>query len=201
MIKTVVLPDAKPAKKVPGTKGPPPDRKVVGEARWKYAAEAEDMMGLLRDLAAGNRVERGAIRLVRSQIGGKLSSYRSQDVAKGLYREDMFVGWEEVVAALVECGLACHFCGVGMKVLYASCRDPLQWSLDRIDNALGHNRGNVYPVCLACNLRRREIAHDRFFFTKQVVWRKVDHEEAESGATEHECAPMETEKMCADKVK
>jgi len=193
-------------------KASPVDRKVVAEARWKYAAEAEDMLGLLRDLAAGIDLSRGSIKLIRSHLSGKLSSYRSQDVAKGLYREDMFVGFDEVVSALIACRLACHFCGVGMKVLYASCRDPQQWSLDRIDNAEGHNRGNVYPVCLGCNLRRREQTHDRFYFTKKVVWRKegteqqvaaseaTESEATETEGTELRVAESDLEKLCVDKI-
>jgi hypothetical protein len=177
------------------------DRKVVGETRWKYAAEATDMMGLLRDLAAGVDVDRGSIRLIRSHLSGKLSSYRSQDVAKGLYREDMFIGFDELVSALIACGLACHFCGVGMQVLYASCRDPLQWSLDRIDNAAGHNTGNVYPVCLGCNLRRRVQTHDRFYFTKKVVWRKEGMDSEKEGMEKGPDSEEENaEKLCADKV-
>ena len=206
MIKTVVLPTACSKgstvhSKKPRQSNPPVDRKVVGETRWKYAAEATDMMGLLRDLAAGVDVDRGSIRLIRSHLSGKLSSYRSQDVAKGLYREDMFIGFDELVSALIACGLACHFCGVGMQVLYASCRDPLQWSLDRIDNAAGHNTGNVYPVCLGCNLRRRVQTHDRFYFTKKVVWRKEGMDSEKEGMEKGPDSEEENaEKLCADKV-
>ena len=30
------------------------------------------------------------------------------------------------------------------------------WTLDRIDNNIGHNRDNVVISCLACNLQKRE---------------------------------------------
>ena len=44
-----------------------------------------------------------------------------------------------------------------------------QWSLDRIDNNIGHNRGNLVVACLECNLKRRRTNKDAFMFTKNMV--------------------------------
>jgi hypothetical protein len=176
-MKTVILPEPKKSSKSIEAKRveEPIPRKIVQEPRWKHAVT--DCLPFLTGMICDDRqavcdMDPGTIRLIRSQIRAKLSSYRSQDCLKENYREDQFIGMEDVVRGLVDCGCICHFCSRGMKVLYEDRFDPLQWSLDRIDNDQGHNRGNVHMVCLGCNLKRRRQDHDRFFFTKKVVWLK-----------------------------
>ena len=55
-----------------------------------------------------------------------------------------------------------------MKLLYNESRDPLQWSIERIENEFGHNNDNVVIACLRCNLSRRTMYHERYRFTKQM---------------------------------
>jgi len=55
-----------------------------------------------------------------------------------------------------------------MLILYEIVRESLQWTLDRIDNAVGHNKNNVLIACLHCNLKRRKQSKDAFLFTKQL---------------------------------
>lgn len=45
---------------------------------------------------------------------------------------------------------------------------PKQWTLDRIDNDIGHYSDNVVIACLSCNLHRKTMYHERFLFTKQL---------------------------------
>jgi hypothetical protein len=44
-----------------------------------------------------------------------------------------------------------------------------QWSLDRINNDIGHNSGNLVVACLECNLKRRRTNKDAFLFTKNLT--------------------------------
>ena len=60
-----------------------------------------------------------------------------------------------------------------VNVLYKNVREPLQWTLERIDNDYGHNHDNVTIACLECNLRRRTMYHERYVFTKQLVIKKI----------------------------
>ena len=56
-----------------------------------------------------------------------------------------------------------------MFLLYDIVREAKQWTLDRINNDIGHNTDNVLISCLECNLKRRRTNKDAFLFTKQLV--------------------------------
>jgi hypothetical protein len=43
-----------------------------------------------------------------------------------------------------------------------------QWTLDRIDNDIGHNKNNLVIACLECNLKRKRTNKDKFMFTKNM---------------------------------
>jgi hypothetical protein len=105
---------------------------------------------------------------IRRQIHYKLHSYRSQDVKKSLLDESQFVNYEYVIELLREKQLKCFYCKETVLLMYDAVRDSKQWTLDRMDNSMGHNRGNVEIACLICNLRRRTMYHERYVFTKQV---------------------------------
>ena len=55
-----------------------------------------------------------------------------------------------------------------VELIYKEVRAKKQWTLDRIDNDIGHNNGNVIISCLECNLKRRRTNMDKFKFTKQL---------------------------------
>jgi hypothetical protein len=53
-------------------------------------------------------------------------------------------------------------------LLYENNREEKQWTLDRLDNAIGHTKDNVVISCLKCNLERRCLNDEKFLFTKQM---------------------------------
>ena len=75
---------------------------------------------------------------------------------------------EQVLEKIVACKLTCHYCKEHMMIVYADNRDPKQWTLDRINNDMGHNTENVVISCLQCNLKRRTTNMKKFLFTKQM---------------------------------
>lgn len=107
--------------------------------------------------------------MVRSQLQSKLAGYKYQDQEKHLWCPDAFVALDDVVVLLRHCALQCFYCAHPTRLLYENARDPLQWTLERIDNCLGHVRGNVQIACLQCNLRRRTMFHERYLMTKRMV--------------------------------
>jgi uncharacterized Fe-S cluster-containing radical SAM superfamily protein len=103
-----------------------------------------------------------------SQLDAKLSGYKHQDLLKKRYDEVAFIKITEVIAMLFNCELKCHYCNEKTFILYDLARETKQWTLDRINNDLGHNSDNVLISCLECNLKRRRTGKDAFLFTKQL---------------------------------
>jgi len=104
-----------------------------------------------------------------SHIKTKLSSYKQQDVLKKKYKEEYFVSFQDTIKLLCDCELKCHYCSCDVYILYEAVREAKQWSLDRINNDIGHNKGNLVIACLECNLKRRRTNKDSFMFTKNLV--------------------------------
>jgi hypothetical protein len=113
-------------------------------------------------------------REMRRQIQNKVSSYKMQDIQKQKYNEDKFVDLNFVIGLLHEKSLKCFYCRESVYLFYNFVRENKQWTLERIDNAVGHNKDNVEIACLLCNLRRRTMYHERYVFTKQMSLVKLD---------------------------
>ncbi len=67
-----------------------------------------------------------------------------------------------------ECKLKCYFCNCEMLLIYELTREMKQWTIDRINNEVGHNNDNFIIACLECNLKRKNKNVDSFLFTKQL---------------------------------
>ena len=105
---------------------------------------------------------------VLQEINKKIGGYKTQDKMKGLFDPTAFVDETYVLQLLLGSQLDCFYCKKKTNVLYQQVREPSQWSLERIDNSMGHNKGNVEIACLSCNLSRKTMYHERFAFTKQL---------------------------------
>jgi hypothetical protein len=112
-------------------------------------------------------------KILLQQINKKIYGYKQQDIIKKLFNNDKFIKLESVIDKMIDCELKCYYCQCEMNVLYDISREMKQWTVDRIDNDLGHNVDNFYIACLECNLKRRRRSDDKFFFTKQMKLVKV----------------------------
>ena len=112
--------------------------------------------------------------LVKKALMKKLSGYKSQDMRKKIFNNKMFITFDNMIQRLVECKLKCFYCNCNLKMLYSDYRDKEQWTLDRIDNSLGHNSNNLLVACLDCNLKRRDMDKDKFLFTQNLQIKKID---------------------------
>lgn len=106
------------------------------------------------------------------QIKKKIANYKTQDLEKGIYDIICFVQINQVLNKLQSCGLECFYCKQKTNILYEYVREPRQWTLERIDNSIGHTKENVVISCLSCNLRRRTMYYERFLFTKNLIIEK-----------------------------
>jgi len=86
---------------------------------------------------------------------------------------------KSIIDKMLDCELKCYYCSCEMNVLYDISREMNQWTVDRINNDLGHNLTNYYLACLECNLKRRRRSDDKFLFTKQMKLVKLPGENNE----------------------
>lgn len=105
--------------------------------------------------------------LMHQQIKNKINGYKYQDVLKNKYNPVEFIDFNYTLELLKDADNKCYYCNQPVQLLYENVREPMQWSLERIDNTFGHNRGNVKIACLCCNLKRRTMYHERYLFTKK----------------------------------
>jgi hypothetical protein len=103
-----------------------------------------------------------------SHIKNKISSYKQQDTNKKIYNPILFTTFIHVLDLLVISKLKCVYCNTEVYILYELVRESKQWTLDRIDNNIGHNINNLVIACLECNLKRRRTNKDSFMFTKNM---------------------------------
>jgi len=151
-------------------------RIITTTKRWTFSpyeltpeSQLQILMSNLSDITITDR----SYTFILAQIHTKLYSYKSQDLEKGRYDGDNFAKVGNVLDKLRECFLDCFYCKSKVALLYEYVRDPKQWTLERIDNSIGHTADNVVISCLSCNLRRRTMYFERFLFTKNMVIEKV----------------------------
>ena len=148
-------------KKLTKEKAPPKKRAIAN--KWDLESDvftSEKQLALLEEATEP---------LIKTEIYHKISAYKHQDVLKRLFIPDEFITFDYVKQMILECKLCCHYCKEHTLILYENVREMNQWSLDRINNFLGHNVGNVVISCLKCNLNRRNLNSDKFLFTKQMT--------------------------------
>tara|TARA_B100001250_G_C19649546_1_gene722001 strand:+ start:506 stop:1009 length:504 start_codon:yes stop_codon:yes gene_type:complete len=107
------------------------------------------------------------IDFVKKEVERKLSGYKNQDVKKKKLT-DKLISYEECLEKLVISKLKCYYCKTDCLITYENVREQSQWTLDRLDNSIGHEKDNVVICCLKCNLKRRTTDDEKFKFTKQM---------------------------------
>jgi hypothetical protein len=131
--------------------------------------QALNMLIMIKDGVDGKYCERG-----RKAIESKLNGYKHQDIKKAVYDCNTLISLEEVVNKLINGSLSCEYCCNKVKILYRQVRDPLQWTLDRVDNVRNHSNDNTVLSCLSCNLKKRLTDKEKFEFTKKMKIVKVN---------------------------
>ena len=67
---------------------------------------------------------------------------------------DKFITYDEIIEKLVLSKLKCYYCRCECLLMYKNVREKKQWTLDRINNNIGHHKNNVVICCLECNLKK-----------------------------------------------
>jgi len=146
-------------------------KRVITE-KWTFTKEqlnCENQFKLILDISSNNyNFTNDISKIVMQEINKKISGYKQQDKIKKKFNEEKFVTFSNVINKMIDCQLKCRYCLNEMYVLYDISREIRQWSVDRIDNDLGHNNDNYHLACLDCNLKRRRRTDEKFLFTKQL---------------------------------
>ena len=108
----------------------------------------------------------------KKEMERKIKSYKNQDITKNKHDPEKLIKYEECLEKLFLSKLKCYYCKSECIFLYKNVRDSKQWTLDRLNNDIGHTNDNVVICCLECNLKRGRLNDEKFKFTKQMKIRK-----------------------------
>ena len=112
---------------------------------------------------------------LNSELERKRYSYYQQDLRKKRIENiNEIITLYEITEKLVKSKLQCFYCGSKVLLFYKHVKEPYQWTLDRIDNTQAHTDNNTCIACLDCNLKRRNISHSGYVFTKKLSIRKLE---------------------------
>jgi hypothetical protein len=154
-------------------------KKRVQSEKWSFSEECfgySKQIKMINDILNNNfKFFDDVSKIAIQEINRKITSYKQQDMLKKRYDEDKFLTFESVINKMSESELKCRYCRNEMNVLYDVSRETRQWSVDRIDNDIGHNIDNYHLACLECNLKRRRRTDEKFLFTKQLNIVKQDN--------------------------
>lgn len=154
-----------------------PIKKTNVSTTWKFDKKYlkyEEQILLIKDLSNSDVDE-----VIKKQINSKIYSYKQQDMKKKNYDENSenykdFIDFDIIIEEMNNCDLKCHYCRKEMLILYENVRDNSQWTVDRINNDIGHIKGNFNLVCLKCNLKRRRQNDEKYLFTSQLSINKLE---------------------------
>jgi len=102
------------------------------------------------------------------EIKKKLNSYRAQDKQKNKFDEEKMITYNQIIKKLYDCQLKCFYCQQNTIILFNKKREGIQWTLERLDNNIGHYDSNTCISCLKCNLQRRTDNYEYFKNGKQL---------------------------------
>jgi hypothetical protein len=150
-------------------------KKRVEPQKWKLESSEfcnfENQIELIHQIKNNNYLatDNYNSKLIKRQIERKISGYKQQDILKDILVLEKLIQFPQIIDAFIQHEFKCYYCKANMYILYDMVRETLQWTVDRIDNDLGHNSDNFILACLGCNLKRRCRTKDKFLFTKQLV--------------------------------
>ena len=125
-------------------------RERVATKNWKNKEtliNIENQMDFLIKINSNKEfVERNNI---TTEINNKINSYKHQDIKKNRHDEKKLITFSETVNKMIDCSMNCHYCKKQCLLMYEKVRDNKQWTLDRINNDIGHFKNNVVICCLS----------------------------------------------------
>jgi hypothetical protein len=153
-------------------------KKLIASSSWTFSPEYfeyEKQLELINNILNNNFTYTNEVsKIVFQHIHKKISGYKQQDCLKKRFDNDHFLTFECIINKMLQCKLICRYCNEHMNVLYHISREMKQWSVDRINNNIGHVKDNFHLACLECNLNRKRRSDENYLFTKQLQIIKED---------------------------
>ena len=112
-------------------------------------------------------------KLFDKELNKKMQSYKQQDKNKNRFNAELIIKKDEILEKLVISKLKCYYCKCDVNIIYTNVKQPNSWTLDRLDNSLGHYNSNTVICCLKCNLQKRKREPEGFKFLKQLIIKKI----------------------------
>ena len=141
-------------------------RKILNNVTEKNELLNINQHTLIKKLCADEEFSGNSF--VKKELERKIKSYKMQDIKKDKLNEEKLIKIDECIDKLVLSKMKCYYCREDMLLIYENVREPKQWTLDRLDNTIGHITENVVICCLNCNLKRRTTDDKKFKFSKQM---------------------------------
>jgi hypothetical protein len=113
-------------------------------------------------------------RIVTKELKQKHASYKSQDKKNNKFDQEQHISYPELLNKLQMSQLKCFYCNDNLLLLYRNKNEKKQWSLERLNNNLGHYNDNTCIACLQCNLQRRNENYE--YFQKAKQWKIVKND-------------------------
>lgn len=125
------------------------------------------------DCESDNCVTPSLISLVdETNVSKKIVDHVGNEMrSRKVYIKDDVATVDDVLSLMITEKMKCNYCKITMHALKEDKRDPLMWTLDRIDNSLRHTRENTVLSCLKCNLKRGK--REKTLFTESLRTTKI----------------------------
>lgn len=150
-----------------------PQREAINKYQFKNNYEKhEDQITLLNKLFLQDETCKQDIEQLNKILNDKKKSYYYQDIQKKVYEKENFISLDEIIDLLVASKLKCNYCREKCFIIYKEVLFSYQWTLDRINNDIGHIKDNVVISCLKCNLQRKTMDYERFEWGKKLKIKK-----------------------------
>jgi hypothetical protein len=106
----------------------------------------------------------------KREIQKKIYNYKKQDERK---KRKSCLSFDAILGKVISSKLICSYCMESVFILYKHAYDPKQWTLDRIDNNIGHTYENCVISCYSCNKEKRIQSDLHFRQGKQITFIQI----------------------------
>jgi NAD-dependent dihydropyrimidine dehydrogenase PreA subunit len=157
------------------------ERKYIKRAKWnlsqddlQFANQLKAINEMFFDNLCDNKIYNNEMtKIITQQINQKITGYKNQDVIKNMFDAYNFIVFTDIVTKMNTCELKCYYCNRDLVIVYNKKKESIQWTLERLNNNIGHYKENTCISCLKCNLGRRTENYEYYKKGKTMILQKL----------------------------